>query len=144
MTDAQAGERDHQHLDDEGSTRPPLEAPTTPLEAAQPQPEFEAPVTPSRAGRLWVAIIGAIIVLALVLVFILQNLKSTSVQFFALHWRIPLGIDLLFAAILGGLVVFFIGAVRILQLRRLARRRHRALQRATEGLAEHRKDGAAR
>lgn len=138
MADPQAGERDSQP-NDERDAHLPAEAHPTPA-----QPEREAPVTPSRAGRLWVAVIGAIIVLAFVLVFILQNLKTTSVQFFSLHWRIPLGIDLLFAAILGGLVVFFIGAVRILQLRRLARRRHRALQRAADGATEHHQEGAAR
>ncbi len=140
MADPHAGERDHR-LDED--TPPPAEAPPVPAQAARLEAEHEAPVTASRAGRLWVAVIGAIIVLALVLVFILQNLKTTSVQFFSLHWRIPLGIDLLFAAILGGLVVFFIGAVRILQLRRLARRRHRALQRAADEAMEPRQEGAA-
>ncbi len=143
MADPQAGERDQQP-NGGSDARLPAEAPPDPPEIAGPEPELEAPVTPSRAGRLWVAVIGAIIVLALVLVFILQNLKTTSVQFFSLHWRIPLGIDLLFAAILGGLVVFFIGAVRILQLRRLVRRRHRALQRVVNDAAEHRPASNAR
>jgi uncharacterized integral membrane protein len=63
--------------------------------------------------------------LLVVLVFILQNLKSVRVSFFWVHWRIPLAIDLLLAAILGGLIVFTAGSVRILQLRRLVRRHAR-------------------
>lgn len=141
MPDPQAGD---QQFNDESDAHLPTEVPPTPTRSGLPEPQHEAAVTPSRAGRLWVAIIGAIIMLALVLVFILQNLKTTSVGFFSLHWRIPLGIDLLFASILGGLVVFFIGAVRILQLRRLARRRHRALERAADEAMDRRHEDAAR
>jgi uncharacterized integral membrane protein len=37
--------------------------------------------------------------------------------------RLPLGVALLVAAAVGALIVFCLGSVRILQLRRLARRR---------------------
>jgi uncharacterized integral membrane protein len=57
-----------------------------------------------------------------VLVFVLQNLTSARTSFFNVRWTIPLGLDLLLAALLGGLIVFLLGAARMLQLRRLARR----------------------
>jgi uncharacterized integral membrane protein len=68
---------------------------------------------------------GTGVVLVAVIVFILQNLSSVKVSFFFWHWRIPLGIDLLLSAILGGVVVFAAGSLRILQLRRLAQRHSR-------------------
>jgi uncharacterized integral membrane protein len=58
----------------------------------------------------------------LVLVFVLQNLTSTTTTFFGLTWTIPLGLDLLLASLLGGVIAFLLGGARILQLRRVARR----------------------
>jgi uncharacterized integral membrane protein len=60
-----------------------------------------------------------------VLVFILQNLKTVRVSFFSLDWRIPLALDLLFAAVLGGLIVLAVISLRNLQRRRAARRHAR-------------------
>ena len=77
----------------------------------------------SRLGRTWLAISAGMLALILILVFVLENLKSVKVSFFGATWRVPLALDLLFAAILGGLVVFFLGTLRIVQLRRLARHR---------------------
>lgn len=62
----------------------------------------------------------------IVLVFILENLHATDATFFGAHWRIPLGLDLLLAALLGALAVFVFGAARTFQLRLLARRTMRA------------------
>lgn len=77
----------------------------------------------SRAGRTWVALVPAALALVLVLIFVLQNLQSSTVRFVIVSERLPLGVALLVAAALGALVVFCLGSVRILQLRRLARRR---------------------
>jgi uncharacterized integral membrane protein len=80
-------------------------------------------VPATRTGRAWVSLTAGFIVLIVVLVFILQNLKSAKVSFFWVHWNIPVALDLLLAAILGGVVVLTAGSLRILQLRRLAKRR---------------------
>ena len=71
---------------------------------------------------MWVALAAGLFFLIVVLVFILQNLKSVPVHFFWASWSIPLAVDLLLAAVLGALVMFTAGALRILQLRRVARR----------------------
>jgi uncharacterized integral membrane protein len=68
----------------------------------------------------------AILALVVVLVFILENLHATDATFFGVHWRIPLGLDVLLAALLGAISVFVVGAARTLQLRLLARRSRRA------------------
>jgi uncharacterized integral membrane protein len=60
--------------------------------------------------------------LVVVLVFILQNLRSVRVHFLWVTWTIPLAVDLLLATVLGGLIMFSAGSVRIVQLRRAARR----------------------
>ena len=77
----------------------------------------------SRAGRTWVALVPAALALVVVLIFVLQNGQGTTVRFVTVSGRLPLGVALLVAAALGALVVFCLGSVRILQLRRLARRR---------------------
>ena len=60
--------------------------------------------------------------LAVILVFILQNLQSVEVHFLFFQGSLPLAVALLFAMILGALVVLAFGAGRILQLRLVARR----------------------
>lgn len=79
-------------------------------------------VPATRASAVWTAVVVGLVLLAVVLVFILQNLQDVDVSFFGARWRIPLGVDLLLAAVLGGLVTVTAGAVRLLQLRRVARR----------------------
>jgi uncharacterized integral membrane protein len=76
----------------------------------------------SRTGGLWVGLILSALVLLLLLVFILQNGDPVEISFFALQGVLPTGVALLLAAIAGILLVAIPGSVRILQLRRAARR----------------------
>lgn len=83
----------------------------------------DAPVAPkTRVGRVWIALVLFAVVLALVLVFVLQNLHHDRVHFLGWSADIPLGVGLLVAAGLGGLAVFCLGSVRIIQLRTAAKR----------------------
>jgi uncharacterized integral membrane protein len=79
-------------------------------------------VPSTRTSNSWTFVAIAIITLVVVLVFILENLHATDATFFGVHWRIPLGLDLLLAALLGSTAVLVVGAARTLQLRLLARR----------------------
>ena len=98
---------------------------------------------PPRSTSSWVAIAGGMFLLVVLLVFILQNSKEVKVSFFTVHWRAPLAVDLLFATVLGGLIVFAAGSVHIIQLRR-AVRHHRAASGdpgpAAEADERHRRD----
>lgn len=76
---------------------------------------------PTRASATWVALAAGLFFLIVLLVFILQNLHSVKVHFFWANWTVPLAVDLLLATVLGGLVMFAAGALRILQLRRQAK-----------------------
>ena len=79
----------------------------------------------SRSGGLWVGLILSALVLLFLLVFILQNGDPVQISFFALEGVLPTGVALLLAAIAGILLVAIPGSVRILQLRRVARRQAR-------------------
>ena len=106
----------------EGPTQP-VPAPSTPGAAAPGSgTPSTAPVRHSRSGGLWVGLILSALVLLLLLVFILQNGAPVQISFFAFQGTLPVGVALLLAAILGILLVAIPGSVRILQLRRAARR----------------------
>jgi uncharacterized integral membrane protein len=95
------------------------EAPTVPTA----QPEKPAPaVRRSRSGGLWTGLILSAIVLIFLLVFILQNQDSVRITFLWFGGSLPVGVALLLAAIAGLLLVAIPGGVRMMQLRRAARR----------------------
>ena len=97
------------------------------------KPDGERPESPpatvprkverTRVSMLWTAVAVGLVVLAAILIFIAQNSASVRVHFLTADGELPLGVALLFAALLGGILVLAIGSVRMLQLRRVARRR---------------------
>ena len=82
-------------------------------------------LTNTRTSHTWVAVSTGLFFLVVLLVFILQNLHSVKAHFFWATWTIPLAVDLLLATVLGGLVVFTVGFLRIVQLRRATQRPNR-------------------
>ena len=97
----------------------PPEAPTVPtVQPGKPEPV----VRRSRSGGLWTALILSAIVLIFLLVFILQNQFPVQINFLWFGGSVPVGVALLLAAIAGLLLVAIPGGVRMLQLRRAARR----------------------
>lgn len=82
-------------------------------------------VPDSAAGRLgsaWVGLVLGALVTILLLIFIAQNTTATEVQYLGLHFSLPLGVLILFAAIAGALIMALFAGFRILQLRMRARR----------------------
>jgi uncharacterized integral membrane protein len=90
-------------------------------EAAKPFPGERQ----TRLSGAWTALVVGIIALVVILIFILQNLQSVEVYFAVFHGHLPLAVALLFAMVLGAVVVLAFGAGRILQLRLVARRARR-------------------
>lgn len=115
-------------------TAGPGPAPGEGIPSAGPQ------VGGTRTAATWAALAGGLFFLIVVLVFILQNLKSVRVHFFWATWTIPLAVDLLLATVLGGLVMFTVGSLRILQLRRAARQAGAGRGRGRSG-RPHRRSG---
>jgi uncharacterized integral membrane protein len=96
-----------------------------------PDPEFvperqaAAPtdIAHTRTAALWTGLVVGAVVLVILLVFIVQNLDSVTVQIFAWQLDLPLGISMLLAAIAGALVMAMVGGARILQVRRSAKKK---------------------
>jgi uncharacterized integral membrane protein len=76
----------------------------------------------TRMGGVWFAAVAFAVVLVLLLIFILENSQKVDISFFGAHGHLPLGVALLFAAVLGILLVVIPGTARIIQLRMTARR----------------------
>ena len=98
---------------------------------ASPPPPTGIP--PSRAGRLWVGMILALVLLIVLLVFIFQNLHNVKISFFTASGSFPLALALILAAVLGALNVVCLGSIRIIQLRRTVRRRSRRTRASGNG-----------
>ena len=90
--------------------------------------EATEPLPGERRTRLsgaWTAIVIGLVALVVILVFILQNGQKVEVTFLVFRGQLPLAVALLFALILGAVIVFAFGAARILQLRMVAGRARR-------------------
>ncbi|MBW8079200.1 MAG: DUF1049 domain-containing protein [Gallionella sp.] len=82
----------------------------------------EWPIGSTRASRVWVRVLPAMVLLAVIVVFVFQNLQHTKVNFVTASGSVPIAIALLVAAGLGGLLVLAVGSIRIMQLRGAVRR----------------------
>ena len=100
------------------------EQPTVPT----PRERRDPLVTRSRTGVLWTGLILSALVLLFLLIFILQNNAPAQINFLGATGTLPTGVALLLAAIAGLLLVAIPGGLRILQLRRAARRGERRLR----------------
>jgi len=107
------------------------DAPPGPLDVPPPSHDVIAPPPKSavgftRAAALWSALIGGFVILIVLLVFIMQNTDSTSINFFGWEWSLPVGVAILLAAVCGGLLTVAVGTARIVQLRRAAKKNLKA------------------
>ena len=89
----------------------------------------------TRTSRAWIRVLPAMVVLAVILVFVFQNPKDVKVSLFTLSGTLPLSVALLGAVILGALMALALGSVRILQLRRQV---HRKTERSEGNEAQQR------
>jgi uncharacterized integral membrane protein len=102
----------------------PAEPEVADAEPTQPQHTIE----PTRTSMVWTMVGIGVVLLVAILVFILQNGQRVRVRFLMVDGTLPLGVGLLFAALLGALLVLVAGAARVLQLRVVARRHRRTDQ----------------
>jgi uncharacterized integral membrane protein len=104
-----------------------------------PDPDVAAPagadatlpqhtIEPTRTSMVWTMVGIGVVLLVAILVFILQNGQRVQVRFLMVDGTLQLGVALLFAALLGALLVLVAGAARVLQLRVVARRHRRTDQ----------------
>jgi putative membrane protein len=98
---------------------------STPPGDVTPEPEALPGERRTRLSGAWTAAVVGLVALVVILVFILQNQQSVEVSFLMFSGHLPLAIALLFAMILGALIMFAFGAARLLQLRMVAGRARR-------------------
>ena len=92
------------------------------IDATLPQHTIDA----TRTSMVWTMVGIGVVLLVAILVFILQN--GQRVRFLMVDGTLQLGVALLFAALLGAMLVLVAGAARVLQLRVVARRHRRSDQ----------------
>lgn len=79
----------------------------------------------TRTSVAWAAVLVALVLLVFLLVFILQNLEATTVDFLGFSGSLPLALAMLFSAIAGAALVALLGVARMIQLRRAHRKANR-------------------
>jgi lipopolysaccharide assembly protein A len=109
------------HRDQHVPVDPATAAPTP---AASPKTTTANLVPHTRTGAAWFGVCAAALLFVVLIVFMLQNTRSVEVTFLWLHGSVPLALALLIAAVGATILAATVGAARITQLRRLARRRH--------------------
>ncbi|MFA6575483.1 MAG: lipopolysaccharide assembly protein LapA domain-containing protein [Nocardioides sp.] len=90
-----------------------------------PRGDGEDPLRGSRTSGFWAAVVGLGVVLLLLIVFIAQNTRKTTVSFLAWDGQVPVSVALLIAALAGLFLAGLAGSLRILQLRRRVRHTRR-------------------
>lgn len=111
-----------------GTQRLPLTRPAVEDDVGNPEPAAAAHpsgVVSTRTSRTWVKVLPGLVLLAVLLIFVFQNLRSTKISFFTASGAFPLALALVGAAALGALCVLALGSVRILQLRKVIHSHHR-------------------
>jgi len=96
-----------------------VEAPPT---APTPEPTPTPQVPHTRAGAAWVALAGATLLAVLLIIFLVQNTRSTEISFLWMTTSTPLAVALLIGAVGSVLLTLILGTARIAQLRRLVRK----------------------
>jgi uncharacterized integral membrane protein len=89
------------------------------------QPDSSGAANPLRGSRtsgFWAAVVGFGVVLVLLIIFISQNTRETTVTFLVWEGRAPVSVALLIATAAGLFLATAAGSLRILQLRRRVKR----------------------
>ncbi|UXA08558.1 DUF1049 domain-containing protein [Mycobacterium sp. SMC-2] len=89
--------------------------------------ESRVPSEPSsrsftRLAAAWWALVVGLVILIVLLIFVAQNTESLTVHFLAFHWNLPVGVGYLLSAAAGATTTVLVGAARIIQLRRTAKK----------------------
>ena len=107
----------------EEGTAAPTTAPSTTPEATQTPPATtRPPVERTRAASFWVAVVVTALILIALIIFLAQNNREISVHFLGWSGHISQALALLIAAVCGALLVAIPASIRVVQLRRGAKK----------------------
>jgi uncharacterized integral membrane protein len=113
-------DQDGAQLPDDAPADAPAEKPAE--KPAEHSADRRDPLRGSRTSGVYAAVIGLAVVLILLIIFIAQNTRRTTVSFLWLDGQVPVAVALLIAAAAGLFLALLASALRILQLRRRVRR----------------------
>jgi uncharacterized integral membrane protein len=107
--------------------------PFTPPAAGESYPKLEpdqkhqpAPSVPrTRVSTVWFGVVAGALGLIVLIIFVAQNTGSVQINFLWMSGNFSIAVALLIAGVAGALVAIAVAAARIIQLRRLVRRRPR-------------------
>jgi uncharacterized integral membrane protein len=100
----------------------PADPTTAPLPVVSPAATTANRVPHTRTGAAWFGVCAAASLFVVLIVFMLQNTRDVEITFLWMHGSLPLALALLIAAVGATILAATVGAARITQLRRLARR----------------------
>ena len=124
-----SAERPAANEPDRGPADNPVPAEPEVAAPAEAEPTLsQHTIEPTRTSMVWTMVGIGVVLLVAILVFILQNGQRVRMRFLMVDGTLQLGVALLFAALLGALLVLVAGAARVLQLRVVARRHRRTDQ----------------
>jgi uncharacterized integral membrane protein len=86
----------------------------------------EPPVQRTRAASFWVSVVVTALILIALIIFLAQNSHEISVHFLGWSGQISQAVALLIAAVCGALLVAIPASIRVVQLRRGARKAARS------------------
>ena len=93
-----------------------------PSAPSPPPANTRAPRSFTRLAAAWWALVVGLLILIVLLVFIAQNTDSVTAHFLVFHWNLPVGVGYLLSAVAGAATTVLVGAARMLELRRAARK----------------------
>ncbi len=108
------------------STQPSL-PPQQPVESAPALTARTNRPSFTRLAAAWWFLVVGLLILIVLLVFVAQNTESVTAHFLMLHWNLPVGVGYLLAAVAGAATTVLVGAARMIQLRRAAKKGIRPL-----------------
>ena len=76
----------------------------------------------TRLAAAWWALVVGLVILIVLLIFVAQNTEPITAHFLGFHWNLPVGVGYLLAAVAGATTTVLVGAARIIQLRRTAKK----------------------
>jgi uncharacterized integral membrane protein len=96
--------------------------------ARRGDPAHRTDIKRTRISGAWIAVVVALVVLIFLLIFILNNLSPVTVHFLGITGSMPLAVAMLFSTIAGAALVALVGAARIIQLRKQAKKARTAIR----------------
>ena len=100
-----------------GDVSPSLSAQQSPDVSASEQSLADRAPRFTRASAAWAALVAALLLSVVLIVFVLQNPTTVVIHFLGWSASLAVGMAMLIAAVTGGLLVATIGVARLTQLR---------------------------